>query len=102
MVDGNSHYWGLAESDPEVIKFGIFRKFNLCLSAKKAEKLRSDILSLLSEAVSDQTPEEDGGVHVNTIVYMRPTVTQLKKWATSIGVSWEEISRDGIVDEVED
>lgn len=99
MIDGNSHFWGLAEKDPEIIKFGVFRKFNLCLSAEKADKLRSEILNLLGSAVNDQTPEEDGGIQINTIVYMRPSVSQLKKWATSIGVTWEELSRDRIVAE---
>lgn len=102
MIEEDSHYWGLAEHDPEILNFGIFRKYRLNLSQERAEKLRKEISSLLFEAMGDQTIEAEGGVQVNLIAYMRPTKQQLKKMADVAGLTWDEISRDGIVDEADE
>jgi hypothetical protein len=72
------------------------------LSKERAEKLRWDLVNVLMGAVADHTPESEGGVHVNTIVYMKPTAIQLKKWAKEAGLTWEDISRDGIIEEVDE
>lgn len=102
MVVEDSHFWGMLEQDPEIIHFSVFRKYRLMLTKERASKLRWDLVKVLLDAVRDHTPASEGGVQVNSIVYMKPTAVQLKKWANEAGLSWDELSRDGIIDETED
>lgn len=102
MAAEDSHFWGMMERDSDIINFAAFRKYRLMLTKERASKLRWDLVTLLMDAVADHTPASEGGIQVNSIIYMRPTVFQLKKWAAEAGIPFKELSRDGIPDEVEE
>lgn len=101
MCDETSHFFGMLERDPTLVKFAAFRKYRFTLTRDRADKLRWDLVNLLLEAFKEQTPVEEGGVQVNTVVYMRPTVAQLKAWAEKEGIPFSELARDRIPPEDE-
>lgn len=90
-----AHFYGWLEHDPSAYVFNLYRKYHLRLRPERAKELRDRIQALLLEAQADQASEDEGGVMVNVVATMRPTLFQVRKWAEEAGVDWQTLSRDG-------
>lgn len=97
-----SYFFGLLEHDASIRDFAMWRKFHLMLTRERAVKLKEDMAKLLVEASLEQTPAEAGGIQVNAVGYMKPTLFQLKTWAEEAKIPFEELSREGITDPSDD
>lgn len=102
MVRETSHHNGWMEHDPSTHDFAMFRKFHMRLSAEQAVALRANIAKLLVEAYENQVPEEEGGVQVNAVAMIRPTLHQIRTWAEKAGIDWTTLDREGGSESAED
>ena len=101
MVREYSFSRGLMEVDPSISPYSQYRRYNLHLPPEKALKLLLDLSNVLVEANKTEDLSDPNTIMLNAMVYVMPTVSQLRDWADAAGLNFADLDRSHLTEEVD-